>query len=49
MYINATGYYVPAERVDNEYFKDVNGLTSDGFISCTRHKVASKAGEGEGT
>ena len=35
MYINATGYYVPAERVDNEYFKDVNGLTSDWIYKRT--------------
>lgn len=48
MYINATGYYVPAERVDNEYFKDVNGLTSDWIYKRTGIKSRSKAGEGEG-
>lgn len=48
MYINATGYYVPAERVDNEYFKDVNGLTSDWIYKRTGIKSRSKAGKGEG-
>lgn len=48
MYINATGFYVPAERVDNEYFKDVNGLTSDWIVKRTGIVTRSKAGEGEG-
>ncbi len=48
MYINATGYYIPSERVDNEYFKDVNGLTSDWIYKRTGIKSRSKAGAGEG-
>lgn len=48
MYINATGFYVPTERVDNEYFKDVNGLTSEWIVKRTGIVTRSKAGEGEG-
>lgn len=48
MYINATGYYIPSERVDNEYFKDVNGLTSDWIYKRTGIKSRSKAGAEEG-
>ena len=48
MYINATGYYVPTERVDNDYFKDVNGLTDDWIYKRTGIKSRSKAAEGEG-
>lgn len=29
MFINATGFYVPVERVHNDYFLKVNGLTSE--------------------
>ncbi len=47
MYINATGYYVPAGRIDNEYFKDVNGLTSDWIYKRTGIKSRSKAAPGE--
>lgn len=48
MYINATGYYVPTGRVDNDYFKDVNGLTDDWIYKRTGIKSRSKAAEGEG-
>ena len=47
MYINAIGCYVPEGRVDNDYFKDVNGLTSDWIVQRTGIKSRSKAAEGE--
>lgn len=47
MYINSIGCYVPEGRVDNEYFKDVNGLTSDWIVQRTGILTRSKAGEGE--
>ena len=46
MYINATGYYVPEGRVDNDHFLEVNGLTSDWIYKRTGIKTRSKAGEG---
>lgn len=49
MYINATGYYIPAGRVPNEYFFDVNGLTSDWIYQRTGILSRSKAGVGENT
>ena len=48
MYINSTGFYVPAERVDNEYFLNVNGLTSEWIEKRTGIRSRSKASEGEG-
>lgn len=47
MYINSVGSYVPEGRVDNEYFKDVNGLTSDWIVQRTGILTRSKAAEGE--
>lgn len=47
MFINSIGCYVPEGRVDNEYFKDVNGLTSDWIVQRTGIQTRSKAGEGE--
>jgi 3-oxoacyl-[acyl-carrier-protein] synthase-3 len=44
MYINATGYYVPEERVHNDYFLDVNGLTSEWIEKRTGIITRSKAG-----
>ena len=35
MYINSTGYYVPAGRVDNDHFLNVNGLTADWILKRT--------------
>lgn len=43
MYINSIGSYVPAERVPNEYFKTVNGLTPDWIEQRTGIKTRSKA------
>lgn len=40
MFINATGFYVPEERVDNQHFLELNGLTSGapGFVPGLRQK-----------
>ncbi|MDR3262238.1 MAG: ketoacyl-ACP synthase III [Tannerella sp.] len=35
MYINATGYYIPEERVRNEYFLNLNGLTDQWIVQRT--------------
>ncbi len=43
MYINATGYYVPEERVDNQHFLTLNGLTSEWIEQRTGIKTRSKA------
>lgn len=48
MYINATGFYVPSERVDNAYFEPINGLTDDWIVRRTGIRTRSKAGVGEG-
>ena len=48
MFINALGYYVPSKRITNDYFLDVNGLTSDWIVQRTGIISRSKAGEGEG-
>lgn len=47
MYINSMGCYVPEARVSNDYFKDVNGLTSDWILQRTGIKTRSKAGADE--
>lgn len=47
MYINAVGSYVPEGRVNNDYFKDVNGLTNDWITQRTGIQSRSKAGVGE--
>lgn len=43
MYINSCGHYVPSGRVDNGYFYDVNGLTSEWIEQRTGIKTRSKA------
>lgn len=48
MYINATGYYIPAERVDNAHFLPINGLTDEWIVKRTGIHTRSRAGEGEG-
>lgn len=47
MYINATGFYVPAGRVPNQYFLEVNGLTSEWIEKRTGIKTRSKAAPDE--
>lgn len=43
MFINATGYYVPADRVDNQHFLELNGLTSEWIEQRTGIVTRSKA------
>ena len=43
MFINATGYYVPADRVDNAHFRELNGLTSEWIEQRTGILTRSKA------
>ena len=43
MFINALGYYVPSERVPNDFFLDLNGLTSEWIEQRTGIKTRSKA------
>lgn len=43
MYINATGFYVPKERVPNQHFFELNGLTSEWIEQRTGIKTRSKA------
>lgn len=47
MFMNAIGHYVPAGRVDNDYFFNINGLTSEWILQRTGIKTRSKAGENE--
>lgn len=47
MYINAIGYYIPEERVDNAHFLDVNGLTSEWIEQRTGIRTRSKASADE--
>ena len=47
MYINATGFYVPAERVGNDFFLNVNGKTDEWIRQRTGIVTRSKAGEDE--
>lgn len=47
MYINATGFYVPSQRIPNDYFLEVNGLTRDWIFQRTGIESRSKVEEGE--
>lgn len=47
MYINSMGFYVPAKKIDNEYFFNVNGLTSDWIMQRTGIESRFKASEDE--
>lgn len=47
MYINAMGAYVPSQRITNDYFEKVNGLTPEWIEQRTGIVSRSKAGEGE--
>ncbi|MDR0742936.1 MAG: ketoacyl-ACP synthase III [Tannerella sp.] len=47
MYINATGYYIPEERVPNEYFTKITGMTDEWIIQRTGIKTRSRAREDE--
>jgi len=47
MFINSTGYFIPKARVSNDYFLEVNGLTSDWIYQRTGILTRSKATEEE--
>lgn len=47
MFINATGYYVPEERVHNQHFLNLNGLTSEWIEQRTGIITRSKAKDEE--
>ena len=47
MFINSTGYFIPKERIYNDYFLKVNGLTSDWIYQRTGILTRSKATEKE--
>jgi 3-oxoacyl-[acyl-carrier-protein] synthase-3 len=43
MYINATGYYIPEERVNNDYYAKIAGLTDEWIVQRTGIKTRSRA------
>lgn len=47
MYINAIGYYIPETRITNDYFTEVNGLTSDWITQRTGIQTRSRSSEKE--
>ena len=47
MYINATGFYIPEERVTNDYFSKITGLTDEWIIQRTGIRTRSRAAAGE--
>lgn len=47
MYINATGFYIPSERVPNSYFEPINGLSDEWITKRTGIKTRSKAAADE--
>ncbi|GAB3169984.1 3-oxoacyl-ACP synthase III family protein [Telluribacter humicola] len=49
MYINKVSHYLPSEVVGNEYFTELNNLSSEWIISRTGICERRKAGEGENT
>lgn len=47
MYINAIGHYIPENRINNEYFKQINGLDADWLLQRTGIHTRSKISEHE--
>lgn len=47
MYINATGYYIPQERIPNDFFLEINGKTDEWIRQRTGIVTRSRAGEEE--
>lgn len=43
MFINSCGYYIPEDRVHNDYFLELNGLTDEWITQRTGIKTRSKA------
>ena len=49
MFINATGFYIPTQRIHNDYFLNINGLSSDWILQRTGIETRAKAGKDENT
>lgn len=47
MYINSMGFYIPETRIGNDYFLNINGLTSDWIVQRTGIMTRSKAAPDE--
>ena len=47
MFINSSGYFIPQNRISNDYFLEVNGLTSDWIYQRTGILTRSKATDDE--
>ncbi len=47
MFINASGFYVPSQRITNDYFFNINGLTSDWILQRTGIESRSKVSDNE--
>ncbi len=47
MYINTTGFYIPEERVPNEYYTKITGMTDEWIVQRTGIKTRSRAREDE--
>ena len=47
MFINAIGYYIPEERVSNDYYTEKTGLSDDWLVQRTGIKTRSRAREDE--
>lgn len=47
MYINSMGRYVPSQRIGNDYFQGVNGLSDEWIVQRTGILTRSKAAENE--
>ncbi|MDR0606347.1 MAG: ketoacyl-ACP synthase III [Bacteroidales bacterium] len=47
MFINANGFYVPSQRVSNDYFYSLNGLSSEWIFQRTGIATRSKVSNGE--
>ena len=47
MYINTTGFYIPKERISNEYYTQKTGLTDEWIVQRTGIKTRSRAGVDE--
>ena len=47
MYINATGFYIPQERISNDYFSKITGLSNEWIIQRTGIRSRSRAASDE--
>ena len=47
MYINSIGYYIPSTRIENEYFNQLNNLSSEWIFLRTGIRSRSRANDNE--